>query len=150
MKTTTEKQPQAVRITSERQLDDTGVRALFLFVVILDERVTDVPGPADGESLPEIIAVLRQTLDSDPIARLEFDDRLLDAGYLDADAPRFESRRYSLRSEHSYCVEEGFPRILEQDLASGVGDVSYALALAACEPFSTSPRDMVSTIAPTE
>src|SRR5262249_27739282 len=71
VKTTIEKQPQAVRITSERQLDDVGVRALFLFVVVLDERVTETPGPVDGESLPGIIAELRRRLDSDPIAKLE-------------------------------------------------------------------------------
>lgn len=146
VKTTTEKQPQAVRVTSERQLDDTGIRALFLFVVILDERITDVPGPAEGQSLPGIIASLRSTLDPAPFARLEFDDRLLDAGYLDADAPRFDGRRYSLRSEHSYRVDEGFPRILERDLASGVGDVSYDLSLAACAPFSVPPRDMISAL----
>jgi hypothetical protein len=32
VKTTAAKQPQSVRITSERQLDDTGVGALFLHV----------------------------------------------------------------------------------------------------------------------
>ncbi len=150
VKTTTEKQPQSVRVTSERQLDDTGIRTLFLFVVVLDERITDVPGPTDGQSLPEIIASLRRTLDPTPLARLEFDDRLLEAGYLDADAPRFEGRRYSLRSEHPYRVREGFPRILERDLATGIGDVSYDLSLAACAPFFVPSDDMISTLALTE
>lgn len=38
VKTTAAKQPQSVRITSERQLDDTGVGALYLHVVVVDER----------------------------------------------------------------------------------------------------------------
>jgi hypothetical protein len=151
VKTTTEKQPQAVRITSERQLDDTGIRALFLFVVVLDERVTDTPSASDGESLPGIIAALRRGLDvADSVARLDFDDKLLDVGYLDADGPRFESRRFALRSEYCFHVRDGFPRLLERQLSAGVGDVSYALALAACQPFAISPSDMISTLTPSD
>ena len=45
VKTTAAKQPQSVRITSERQLDDTGVGALFLHVVVVDEREV----PAGGQ-----------------------------------------------------------------------------------------------------
>src|SRR5262249_23565936 len=38
IKTTAAKQPQSIRITSERQLDSTGVGALYLQVVVVDER----------------------------------------------------------------------------------------------------------------
>jgi hypothetical protein len=150
VKTTTEKQPQSVRITSERQLDDTGIRALFLFILVLDERVTDAPGPTDCDSLPAIIAALRRQFDDNPIARLDFDDKLLDAGYLEADAPQLECRRFALRSEYCFHVRDSFPRILEHQLAMGLGDVSYALTLAACQSFAVSLPAMISIIASTD
>jgi hypothetical protein len=146
VKTTAAKQPNAVQITSERQLDDTGVRALYLFVVILDEREIEDTAATVGETLPEIVSSLRRTLDIRPVIRGIFDDRLLDAGYLDSDAARFDSRRYSFRSERCFHVRNGFPRILEGQLPSGIGDVSYALALAACESFAVDVPDMLSTI----
>lgn len=48
VKTTAAKQPQSVRITSERQLDDTGVGALFLHVVVVDEREVAAAGSTPG------------------------------------------------------------------------------------------------------
>lgn len=146
VKTTTAKQPQAVRITSERQLDCTGTLALFLFVVVLDEREVKPDKPTQGETLPGSIAALREALGSGNAVRDSFDDRLLDAGYLDADAPRFEARRFAQRSHQCFHVVDGFPRLLEGDLPVGVGDVSYALSLAACAPFTVPVTTMISAI----
>jgi len=145
VKTTTEKQPQAVRITSERQLDGTGSGALFLIVVILDEREIEVSDEAmPGESLPDIVADLRERTTGAP--RLDFDDRLLDLGYLDAEAPRLSSRRFTLRNELAFRVHDSFPRILERELPMGVGNVSYDLSLAACQPFLTTADHMMSVV----
>ena len=33
-------------------------------------------------------------------------------------------------------MRRGFPRLTERKLPTGVGDVSYALSLAACAPFT--------------
>lgn len=52
VKTTTAKQPQVIRVTSERQLDSTGIAALFLVVVVLDEREVEPNAPVLGETLP--------------------------------------------------------------------------------------------------
>jgi hypothetical protein len=146
VKTTTAKQPQTVRITSERQLDDTGIRALYLVVVVLDEREIEGAPAEVGETLPGMVADLRRQLAIERLSREAFDDRLLDLGYLDADAPHFESRRFALRTEHIFHVRQNFPRILESALAPGVGDVSYALSLAACGSFAVSASSMISSI----
>ena len=146
VKTTTAKQPQAVRITSERQLDPTGIPALFLHVVVLDERVVE-PGEAGGGcSLPQMVVAVRTRLAGETSALELFDDRLLETGYLAADAPRYESRRFTLRRELSYDARLGFPRLVEKDLMSGVGDVNYALALAACEPYAVKTEVMVENL----
>lgn len=62
VKTTTAKQPQSVRITSERQLDQAGIPWLFLHVVVLDEREVEGVHDSVGESLPGIVAALRKQL----------------------------------------------------------------------------------------
>lgn len=146
VKTTTAKQPQDVRITSERQLDGTGAPALFLFVAVLDEREVEPDKATQGETLPASIAALRELLGTGNTLRDTFDDRLLDAGYLDTDAVRFEMRRYAPRSQQCFRVEAGFPRLVEVDLPVGVGDVSYALSLAACAPFAVPVTTMISAI----
>jgi len=40
----------------------------------------------------------------------------------------------------------GFPRLVESDLSSGIGDASYSLVLAACEPFAEPTGDMLAAI----
>ena len=136
VKTTAAKQPQSVRITSERQLDDTGVGALFLHVVVVDEREVPAGGTVPGQSLPALIADVRAGLSADLIALAAFNDRLLDRGWLDTHASRYEGRRWTVRGERTYQVRRGFPRLVEVDLPAGVGDVNFAVSLAACEPFA--------------
>lgn len=147
VKTTAAKQPQTVRITSERQLDDTGVGALFLHVVVVDEREVPTDGTAPGQSLSALIADVRKELTRDPIALAAFNDRLLDRGWLDAHASRYEGRRWTVRGERTYQVRCGFPRLVEVDLPMGVGDVNFAVSLAACEPFAAPVSGMVKAVA---
>ena len=148
VKTTAAKQPQSVRITSERQLDDTGVGALFLHVVVVDEREVPAGDGAPGQSLPTLIADIRTELSADP-ALTAFNDRLLDRGWLGAHASRYEGRRWTVRSERTYQVLHGFPRLAEVDLPAGVGDVNYAVSLAACEPFAGTTTAMLAVLSPT-
>lgn len=130
VKTTLAKQPQTVRITSERQLDDTHAPALFLHVLAL-EAVEG--GPV---TLPVLVGRVRTALAPWPHAREQFEEALLAARYLDLHASRYEALGYAVRSEATFRVGRGFPRIVEADLPSGVGDASYGLSLAACEGFS--------------
>jgi hypothetical protein len=130
IKTTLAKQPQIVRITSERQLDDTAWPILLLHVVALDIR------DGAGESLPNIVSSLRSILVADPSAQEQFEDSLLMAGYLDAHARQYADRGYIARSESTLHVTSGFPMLAERDMPSGVGDVSYGLSVSACTAFS--------------
>jgi len=148
IKTTAARQPQSVRITSERQLDQTGIQALFLHIVILDERVIEVDKITSGETLPQMVASIRELLKDNQLAADLFDDRLLDAGYLQIDTARYDSQRYSIRKEQTFHVRDDFPCLIEKYLPSGVGDVSYALSLAACEPFAVSVGEMLAALRP--
>jgi len=130
VKTTLAKQPQAVRITSERQLDDTHAPALFLHVLMLEA----VEGGAS--TLPALVAHVRTALDAWPAAREVIEDALLAAGCLDLHAPRYAATGYAVRRTDTFRVGPGFPRIVESALPPGVGDASYKLSLAACTGFS--------------
>jgi hypothetical protein len=140
VKTTLAKQPQSVRITSERQLDDTHAPALFLHVFALEAQT-------DGaDTLPARVAALRAALGASSVARETFEDGLLAVGYRDFDAPRYASPGYAVRRANTFRVALGFPRIIEGPLPAGVGDVSYALDLAACAPFATTTDTLVGVL----
>ena len=130
VKATLAKQPQVVRITSERQLDAAAWPTLLLHVVALDAR------DGGAETLPGMVASLRSPLAADPSAQEQFEDRLLLAGYLDAHAGRYADRGYVMRSETHLHVRGGFPVLTESNMPPGIGSVSYGLAVAACAAFS--------------
>jgi Putative PD-(D/E)XK family member, (DUF4420) len=145
VKTTSAKQPQSVRITSERQLDSTGIPALFLYVSVLDERTVDPEGATIGETLPDRVEAIRNLLPIGTAGRDTFDDRLTEARYLDSHSRKYLETRYTPRAEHLFAVAHAFPRVTEGDLPLGIGDVSYALSLAACAPFAKSMSSLAET-----
>ena len=136
VKTTIAKQPQSVRITSERQLDDTGVGKLLLWVVVLDERDVPAAEEVDGETLPMKIFAARNAVARDIAAARTLELGLFERGWMDVQADRYRDRRWAVRREEVFEVVEGFPRITEAMLAPGLGSVMYALSLSACEPFA--------------
>lgn len=135
VKTTIAKQPQSVRITSERQLDETGVGSLLLWVVVLDEREVPASEDVEGETLPMKVQSARSAVAHDIAAARTLELGLFERGWMDAQVERYRDRRWAVRREEVFEVVEGFPRITEGMLASGLGSVSYALSLSACEPF---------------
>lgn len=146
VKTTAAKQPQVVRISSERQLDETGGGALFLNVIAVDEREVGVTEGINGQSLPSLVSALRKEIVHDPASLAIFNDSLFERGWLDHHAPRYESHRLTVREEIVFRVEAGFPRLVEADLPEGIGDVNYALSLPACKPFEVTADAMLSVL----
>lgn len=128
VKTTSTKQPQAVTISSERQLDSTGTPRLLLVHVSLDERKQ---GP--GISLPAQIATVRDLLG--PALEGAFDALTTACGWLPGSGDRYPSPVYTQRGLTAYDVVEGFPRLTEADCPAGVGDVRYLIQLGAVHEF---------------
>lgn len=135
VKTSIAKQLQVLRIANERQLDDAHVQALFLYHLSLE------PLRGMGETLPQLVESVRSGLGVS-IEREHFEDTLLEAGYLDAHAPRYSAVGYSDREVNVFRVREGFPRLTERDLPPGVGDVSYAISVDQCQPFRASISEL--------
>jgi hypothetical protein len=144
VKTTVTKQPQSLIITSERELDPTGVPHLYLVYVSLDERQG-----GSGGSLNALVAAIRSRLTNQSLALAAFDDALLTYGYLDEHASLYDTPSYSVRDQNAFEVVDGFPCITEADVPTGVGDVTYRIQLAALQFFAVPlGQALTTTVAP--
>lgn len=139
VKSTAGKQHQVLRIASERQLDDTGVPALYLYHLSLDVR------QGEGETLVEAVAALRAKLASTAAAPL-LEERLLLSGYAAAHEAHYRETAYTKREDNFFHVGAGFPRLVESDLPAGVGDVRYSVAVAECKHWSVAAREVIGTL----
>jgi hypothetical protein len=140
VKTTSARQHQYLQITSEKQLDDTGLNGLFLCHLSLDI------AQGTGETLPQIVAALRRSIANSSAAVQILEDRLLEVGYLGIHESTYEAAGYLLRDVHLYRVRSGFPRIMERDLLPGVGDVRYSISAAECRHYAVSAQEMHASI----
>ena len=136
VKATSTAQPQALAISSERQLDSTGISRLALVHLSLDERAQGA-----GQSLPALIEDVRSSLGSSLEAR--FDSLLTAYGWLPGSETRYQSPLYTERSLTAYSVVAGFPRLTEADCPVGVGDVRYVLQLGALTSFEQDPVEVL-------
>jgi hypothetical protein len=143
VKTTTTKQHQRMTIASERQLDDSTCGALYLYLVSLDML------QARGETLNKIVADLRLRLNAHP-ASLRFEAALLEAGYLDVHASRYDPQGHVVRESRFFRVTGAFPRLTEHDVPAGVGDVRYSVSVAACADYCVSAAEVAEALSRVE
>lgn len=132
VKTTHGNNHQKVQISSERQLDITHLEKLFLYHISL-EKVQE-----NGESLNQIVASINDLLATDSIASNRFKSKLYEAGYFDHHVDLYDSTGYFIRQDTIYKVEDNFPRIQENEIRSGIGDVKYSIILSQCEAYKQS------------
>jgi hypothetical protein len=131
VKATSSKEPIRFRISNEIQLEHTEEMRLFLYGCIF-ERVL-----SGGESLGAAVTSLRELLRPSMFASLRFNQLLLQTGYLEVHADRYESP-LKIRSRHFFEVIEGFPRLIGSDLPNGVADLRYSILLSECRRFEVS------------
>jgi hypothetical protein len=134
-------EPQHIQVSSERQLDPTGVDRLFLAHFAFDTRRAGI-----GRTLPQLVAQIRDGCPEDSAARAAFEDRLSSTGYNDAHEDLYDTR-YTTRDIRYYEADGDFPRLVEADLPEGVGRLTYRIAVAACEPFRCTETQLSSAIA---
>lgn len=127
VKTSAGKNPQRVRISSERQLDNAHLDHLLLWHVSVDERI------GLGETLPEAVQRTRGLVCGTP-AEPAFEEALFAAGYHAAHEGRYTTG-YSVRSSQIFEIRDSFPRLMESDCPPGLGDVHYSIELGALAAF---------------
>lgn len=140
VKTTHGNNHQKIQISSERQLDITHLDKLFLYHLSL-EKVQE-----SGETLNQIIASINTILEVDAIALNRFKSKLYEAGYFDPHFALYASVGYFIRQDIFYIVENEFPRIQENEIRSGVGDVKYSIILSQCETFKQTEQSIFETL----
>ncbi len=138
VKSRLKKGSQKVRISSEHQLDEAGFE-LFLVVTTLD------PEAQGGESLPELVGRLRQSLQASGVAMTSFDDQLILAGYLDMHEAHYETVHYA-SSTMFFRVGESFPRVVPDSLPKGISHVAYDLDLATVTQHVIGPAAVRATL----
>lgn len=129
VKTTQGNNHQKIQISNERQLDITNIGQLYVYHVSL-EKVQKT-----GESLNQIVTSISDLLSADTIALNRFRSKLYEAGYFEQHTALYDSTGYFIRQDTFYAVENNFPRIQENEIRSGVGDVKYSIILSQCEAF---------------
>jgi hypothetical protein len=115
-------------IANERQLDEDGLKALFLCHVAFDKRA------GAGQTLPALISSLLLAFGDS--LRDDFLDRLALAGYSEVHQTRYQVHGYECRVLRVYRVDKDFPRIKQAELRTGVGDVTYFASLSNIPPLS--------------
>lgn len=132
VKTTHGNNHQKVYISNERQLDTSNLDWLFLNHISLEVLHNS------GESLNEIIISISDKLITDILSLNNFKVKLMEAGYFEKHKSAYEKIGYSIRNNSYYSVRDNFPRIQENDIRTGVGDVKYSIILSQCPEYLVS------------
>lgn len=123
VKTTAANSHSGISINGELQLDESELEQLFLFNLVVEIL------QQDGQTLPELIAVIRHLIDGDNRAASIFERKLMLSGYFDLDEEFYKERHYHIRKEQYFLVKDEFPRIKRDDLKMGVSEVKYCISL---------------------
>lgn len=109
------------RIGSLEQLDDTTRQPLFVAGARLRQT-------ARGQTLPEIVEVMRLKIKGDAESGRLLTERLLAAGYIDSHADRYP-RRFEHAGTRVVEVSDDFPRLTSGKVPAGIMKVMYEIDL---------------------
>ncbi|OCA86023.1 hypothetical protein A8F94_14360 [Bacillus sp. FJAT-27225] len=98
-------------------------------------------------SLPFLIRSIQDTLSDNVTLLLEFENKILESGYLSEYESEYEEFCFNIVDERMYLVSDGFPKITINDLKNGVPqgvqNIHYDLNLNNCTSYYLcgSPKD---------
>tara|TARA_B100000795_G_scaffold247519_1_gene213785 strand:- start:1029 stop:2030 length:1002 start_codon:yes stop_codon:yes gene_type:complete len=140
VKTTHGKNHQKIQIANERQLDNSVIDNIILYHLSLDIR------NGNGETLNQIILTIMRLLKGHSTAGNLFKMKLMQANYFTEESHLYLDMGYSIRQENIYGVNDSFPKITENDIPKGVGDVHYSIVLTESESWRIQIEDMFNII----
>lgn len=129
VKATSSKQHKKFIISSEKQLDNTGLESLYLALFSLNLH-SNMP----DRTLPALIREIYTEIEDDPIATFHFQIKLTKYGYNEKYVEKYKLG-FSLDTVKFFEVTEGFPRLLQHNLPNGIGDLKYSVVVSACSPY---------------
>jgi len=142
VKTTHGNNHQKIHVSSERQLDNSVIPNVFLFHLSIDIRNNH------GETLNDLVEWVEGHLSNDLTELNAFRLRLFEVGYFDIHKPMYRDMGYNIRQESIYRVDGEFPRITENEIRHGVGDVKYSIVIADCLSFARSEVELFQILLP--
>ena len=140
VKTTHGNNHQKIHISSERQLDLCNLQNLYLYHISLDVR------HQDGESLNQLVDSISELLNADYIVINSFNNKLLEAGYFNHHRDIYKDIGYFIRQDAFYKIEGEFPRIEENEIKRGVGDVKYSIIVDNCQNYLTTETEVLTNL----
>lgn len=141
VKTRAARSPAVVRISGEQQLHEAPWQHLFLTHIAVDEQ------DGAGETLPQRIARVRSLAAATAAAEL-LEDALADAGWMEAEAEKHQTRGFIQRELDAFRVVAAFPRLTPLLLPTGIGGVVYDLSLDAARPFTVPLAEVQQALTP--
>jgi hypothetical protein len=126
-----------VHISNKRQLDNVGLRKLYLGHISVEA------GLNGTQSLNDLIDEIKQLLhEKCEICISMFEEKLMESGYLNVHRSRYVDMKYIIREANYYDIKNNFPRIIEANIMYGIGEVHYSIDLASCETYKISFEDL--------
>jgi len=122
---------ETVIIASERQLDSVDKKIQLVIV-----EIADVSSSSDGMfTLNSLVLKLRRKLSGCYEALLEFDNKLLIAGYVARE--EYGNIFFKLRSLAGFSIVEDFPYLGKKSIPAGIVNICYEIELKELEGFLT-------------
>lgn len=112
-----------VSISSVEQLDTDDEGRLIIF--LLEKTSSTEKGAL---TLTTQIDIIRTLIHENPAALKIFEDKLLDAGYIDR--TEYNDIAYALRAVRQYTVNESFPRLRRGSISKEIQKATYTLSIA--------------------
>lgn len=121
VKTTVAPSQRSITIASLEQLDDFVTTPLFLVNVGLRMH-------SSGKTIGDRVLAIRELLANTNSALMDFENRLLRAGYHNGAAAQYK-RKFSCEKKAIYVVNEKFPRLVRGDVPLEIQNVEYVINL---------------------
>ena len=76
----------------------------------------------------------------------KFKSKIYEVGYFEQQRSLYDGKGYFIRQDVFYKVENDFPRIQENEIRVGVGDVKYSIILSQCLGFVKNENAVFNTL----
>ncbi|MDA9836530.1 PD-(D/E)XK motif protein [Luminiphilus sp.] len=127
VKTTLQKTPSKITISSLEQLDSWPAKQLLVLLIAGEED--------SGESVNDLISIISHALMVDRAAQISFQKAVF--GKVESATEKELDLRFVKGSEHSWEVVKNFPALRRREMPQGIVSAKYQISIAHIEDFST-------------
>jgi len=123
-----------IQISSIDQLDS-QLEYCFLYVITLNSAPHAIH---EAFSLNKIIEDIKSSMNDANDIDI-FENLLSEVGYMNL--PEYSEKNYLISNESVFEIKDGFPRLLAQDIPTGITSIQYKIEIKECKPFTITMED---------